>query len=187
MWITGYHSASIETDWHCSIEFLVVVIIVVIIVVFIHLCDTHPIQKNLRPEGKTHGKFQKKIYINKKKLLFCLTRWFQISFLFFFFSLLSFVVCCVHVCVYMSIYYFSFRSLIYPRVQFNRDRKYNYSAGQSFLILLVGLFFLARLCLLVWFVNHLKKTKPLSAFSKANSPTANSLKAFTSSVFLYLC
>ncbi len=53
-------------------KFRVVVIVAVIIVVFIHLCDTHPIQKNLRPEGKTHGKFGRKyIHINKKsKILF---------------------------------------------------------------------------------------------------------------------
>jgi hypothetical protein len=69
MWITGYNSASIETDGHCSIKFFVVVIIVVIIVVFIHLCDIHLIQKNLRPEGKTHGKFERNIH-KEEKLFF---------------------------------------------------------------------------------------------------------------------
>jgi hypothetical protein len=53
------------------------------------------------------------------------------------------------------------------------------------LMLLVGLFFFLSLCLLVLFLNPFKK-KPLSAFSKANSPTAQSLKA-SSSVFLYVC
>ena len=92
--------------------FRIIVIIVVIIVVLIHLCDTRPQkQKILRPEGKTHGKFErKKNIINKDSSLVnsVISKYRFFSFLrsknFFFLSLLSFVVCCVCLHVYTYTY-----------------------------------------------------------------------------------